>query len=157
VTLRRIRVGSALLALLALASACTGGDDPATAGPASTAPGGEGVVSEDAGDTAFLPGRFTYRFNSITAQASFEGSTATMSVRNGTGSRLGAPSLTVVGIDDRRYDGAVEGAAPIADGEQVTLQFTFPAAVTPQTIGLAVLSFGDENVGAMAPVPAAQG
>ena len=47
----------------------------------------------------------------------------------------------------------VEGAAPIADGEQVTLEFTFPEAVTPQTIGLAILSFGDDNVGAMAPVP----
>jgi hypothetical protein len=139
---------------MVLASACTGGDDPATAGPATTTPSGEGIVSEDVGNTAFLPGRFVYQFNSITAQASFEGSTATMNVRNGTGSELGAPSLYVVGVDDRRYDGAVEGAAPIADGEQVTLEFTFPDAVTPQTIGLAVLSFGEDNVGAMAPVPA---
>ena len=45
----------------------------------------------------------------------------------------------MVGADDRRYDGTAEGAAAIADGEQVTLEFTFPDAVTPQTIGLAVL------------------
>jgi hypothetical protein len=76
-----------------------------------------------------------------------------MNIRNGTGSDLGAPSLYVVGTDDRRYDGMVEGAAPVADGDQVTLEFTFPEPVTPQTIGLVILSFGDDNVGAMAPVP----
>ena len=59
----------------------------------------------------------------------------------------------MLGADDRRYDGVVDGAVPIADGEQVTLEFRFPDAVSPQTIGLAVLSFGDDNVGAMAPVP----
>ena len=154
IPLRRTFLGSAVLALVVLASACTGGDDPATAGPVGPTPSGGGVVSEDAGDTAFLPGRFTYQFNSITAQASFEGSTATMTVRNGTGSELGAPSLYVVGVDDRRYDGTAEGAAPIADGEQVSLEFTFPDAVTPATIGLVVLSFGEDNVGAMPPVAA---
>jgi len=146
-----------MLTIMVLASACTGSDDPATAGPASAAPNDEGVVNVDAGNTAFLPGRFIYQFNSITAQASFEGSTATMNVRNGTGSELGAPSLYVVGVDDRRYDGAVEGAGPIADGEAVTLEFTFLDAVTPQTIGLAVLSFGADNVGAMAPEAAPGG
>ena len=33
------------------------------------------------------------------------------------------------------------------------MEFIFPEAVTPQAIGLAILSFGDDNVGAMAPVP----
>ena len=88
-----------------------------------------GVVSEDTGETEFLPGRFSYQFNSITAQAAFEGNVATMNIRNGTGSDLGAPSLYVVGTDDRRYDGMVEGAAPVADGDQVTLEFTFPEPV----------------------------
>jgi hypothetical protein len=114
-------------------------------------------VSVDTGDTDFVPGSFIYQFNGITAQATFEGDVATMNIRNGTGAALGAPSLYVLGADDRRYDGAVDGAAPIADGEQVTLEFTFPGAVAPQTIGLAVLSFGDDNVGAMAPVPQPSG
>ena len=51
--------------------------------------------------------------------------------------------------------GVARGAEPIADGEQVTLEFTFRGAVGPETIGLAVLAFGDENVGAMSPVPRA--
>jgi len=148
--LRRICV--LIVVPVALAISCTGGDaSPPPA--ASAAPSGDGVVSEDTGDTAFLPGRFFYQFNSITAQATFDGSVATMTIRNGTGSELGAPSLYVLGADDRRHDGVVEGAAPIGDGEQTTLEFTFPDVVTPQTIGLAVLSFGEDNVGAMAPVP----
>lgn len=151
--LRRISVPFLTFAVAIAASACTGDDDGASAVPSASSPAGDGVVSEDTGDTEFIPGRFIYQFNSITAQATFEGNVATMNVRNGTGADLGAPSLYVLGADDRRYDGVVDGAGPIADGEQVTLEFRFPDAVSPQTIGLAVLSFGDDNVGAMAPVP----
>ena len=146
------RIVAPILVLCVVAAACTGGDDEVPDAP-SASPSGGGVVSEDTGDTAFLPGRFLYQFNSITAQATFEGSVATMNIRNGTGSELGAPSLYVLGAGDRRHDGVVDGAAPIGDGEQVTLEFTLPDAVTPETIGLAVLSFGEDNVGAMAPVP----
>lgn len=133
-------------------AACT---DRGEAPPSSSAvtPSGEGVVSVDTGNTDFVPGRFIYQFNSITAQVTFAGNVATMNIRNGTGAELGLPSLYVIGTDDRRYDGTAEGAGAIADGEQVTLEFSFPDAVTPQTIGLAVLSFGEDNVGAMAPVP----
>ena len=141
------------MAVAVLVAACTRGGDP-TDGPTSPAgPSGTGVISEDGGDTRFVPGRFVYRFNSITAQATFEGSVAAMSVTNDSGSELGVPSLYVIGADDRRYDGMTQDAAPIASGEQATLEFTFPEAVVPQTIGLAVLSFGALNVGAMAPVP----
>lgn len=155
IPLRRISLPflTLTLAVAVAASACTGGDDGASAVPSTSSPAGEGVVSEDTGNTEFIPGRFIYQFNSITAQATFEGNVATMNVRNGTGADLGAPALYVLGADDRRYDGVVDGAVPIADGEQVTLEFTFPDAVSPQTIGLAILSFGDDNVGAMAPVP----
>ena len=73
----------------------------------------------------------------------------------GTGSELGAPALYIVSSDDRRYDGVARGAEPIPDGEQVTLEFTFPGTVGPETIGLAVLAFGEVNVGAMSPVPRA--
>ena len=150
--LRRISVPLLALSLALIGSACTEGDGGASAVPTAPSLSG-GVVSEDTGETEFLAGRFIYQFDSITAQAAFEGNVATMNIRNGTGSDLGAPSLYVVGTDDRRYDGMVEGAAPVADGDQVTLEFTFPEPVTPQTIGLVILSFGDDNVGAMAPVP----
>ena len=141
-----------IVACVLATAACTGGDEtPPSSSTAS--PSGEGVVSVDTGDTDFVPGRFIYQFNSITAQVTFVGSVATMNIRNGTDAALGEPSLYVLGADDRRYDGTADGAEAIADGEQVTLEFAFPEAVTPQTIGLAVLSFGEDNVGAMAPVP----
>jgi len=152
---RRIFVPFVALAIVITASGCTGGDDAAT--PATVTPSGEGVVSGDTGDTAFAPGRFIYQFNSITAQATFDGSVATMNVRNATGAELGPPSLYVLGADDRRYDGQVDGAGPIGDGEQATLEFVFPSAVSPQSIGLVVLTFGEDNVGAMAPVPKGAG
>lgn len=142
----------AIVACALAITACTDSSEPPPSPPAAS-PSGEGVVSVDTGDTDFVPGRFIYQFNSITAQATFVGNVATMNIRNGTAAELGLPSLYVIGADDRRYDGAAEGAAAIADGEQVTLEFTFPDAVTPQSIGLAVLSFGEDNVGAMAPVP----
>jgi hypothetical protein len=141
-----------IVACVLVAVACTGEGGPPPSSSAAS-PSGEGVVSVDTGDTDFVPGRFIYQFNSITAQVTFVGSVATMNIRNGTGAELGEPSLYVIGADDRRYDGAVDGADAIADGEQVTLEFTFPEAVAPQSVGLAVLSFGDDNVGAMAPVP----
>jgi hypothetical protein len=142
-----------LVACVLVSAACTGEGEAPSPPPSAASPSGEGVVSVDTGATDFVPGRFIYQFNSITAQVTFVGRVATMNVRNGTGAELGAPSLYVIGADDRRYDGAVDGADAIADGEQVTLEFTFPEEVTPQTVGLAVLSFGEDNVGAMAPVP----
>ena len=134
-----------------LALACTG-DDAGPSDPAAT-PSGDGVVSRDTGDTEFVPGRFIYRFNSITAQATFDGNIATMTVRNGTGTELGPPSLSVVTADDTSYEGVAHGTGAIADGEQVTVEVTFPEPVSPQTIGLVVLSLGEHNVGAMAPLP----
>ena len=113
--LRRISVPILTLAfssVLAVAvSACTGSGDGASAVSSTPSPSGEGVVSEDTGNTEFVPGRFIFQFNSITAQAAFEGNVATMNIRNATGSELGAPSLYVVSADDRRYDGVVDGAA----------------------------------------------
>ena len=152
-SLRRICVLMMLVALgTSLAAACTGDDGDGPAEPSSTTHG-EGVVNEDTGATAFIAGRFAYGFNDISAQASFDGNVATLDVRNGTGSELGAPALYVLGTDDQRYDGVADGIAPIPDGQQVSLEFSFPDAVSPQTIGLAVLMFGEDNVGAMAPVP----
>jgi hypothetical protein len=157
--LRPISRGFVLLALAVASAACTDGVDPGDPGRVPTAPAAsdDGLVSEDAGATEFVPGRFVFQFNSITAQATFRGSVATLNVRNGTGSELGAPSLYVMGIDDRRYDGEAADAGPIADGEGVSLEFRFPDEVAPETIGLAVLSFGDDTVGAMAPVPRSEG
>jgi hypothetical protein len=153
------------LVLMVLLAACTSGEQaPPSAGPSETpaetpaeTPGGEGLVRTDPGATAFDPGRFIYQFNSITAQVSFDGNLAAMNVRNASGVPLGPPSLTVIATDHRRYEGVADVAEPVADGAQLDVRFTFDEAVDPTTIGLAVLSFGSDNVGAMAPVPVGGG
>lgn len=147
----RSRLICALILLATVASACTAGAEMGPGTPSVTG-SGQGPVSQDAATSGSVPGRFQYRFNSITAAATFDGRIATLRVRNGTGAELGAPALYVVGTDDRRYEGVAPGAEPIPDGDQVTLEFTFPEVVEPDTIGLTVLVLGDENVGAMAPV-----
>jgi hypothetical protein len=145
----------AILSLLSVAVAsCTGGDRVGEGDPRESS-NPPTVISEETGDTRFVPGRFQYRFDSITASATFEGSLATLSVRNDSGAELGAPSIYVIAADGKRYDAEGGEAAPIADAGEATLEFAFPDAVSPRTIGLTVLSFGDLNVGAMAPVPAA--
>jgi hypothetical protein len=146
-----LRLSRAIIVLAIVAGACTAGAETEPGSP-SAGEGRQGPVSEDAGSAGSVPGRFQYRFNSITAAATFDGRVATLRVRNGTGSELGAPALYVMGTDDRRYEGVASGAEPIPDGAQVIVEFTFPDAVEPDTIGLAVLVLGDENVGAMAPV-----
>lgn len=145
-----------IVAISLAAVACTGDDAPAPA-PASspsTSPG-EGVQASDVGDIDFKPGRFSYNFNGIKASLSMDGSTGTLEVSNDSGQDLGKPGMYVIARDGQRYTGSVEAAAPIADGGNGTFQVTFPAQVTPDTVGLAVLLFGGSNAGALAPVPLA--
>jgi hypothetical protein len=54
-----------------------------------------------------------------------------------------------------QQDGAVTDAVAIPDGESATFQVTFPDDVNERTVGLVILSFGDSNYGALAPVPVA--
>jgi hypothetical protein len=152
VSLRTV-VPSVLLILLS--SACTGGDDqPPTPSTSSPAPG-EGVNTKDAGDVEFIPGRFEYRFNDIIATLSMDGSRGTLDVENDSGASLEAPAMYVIAGDGTRYDGSVEAAATIPDGGTASFRVTFPDQVKPDSVGLAVLLFGDSNYGALAPVPVA--
>lgn len=150
--MRPLRIIAILLLLSVVLVSCTG-RDRAEEGPSEDRSNVPTVISEETGDTRFVPGRFVYRFDSITADVTFRGNLATLTVRNDSGAELGAPSIYVIGADGRRYDAPAGDAAPIADAAETTLELAFPDAVSPRTIGLTVLSFGDLNVGAMAPVP----
>ncbi len=89
----------------------------------------------------------------MTVDVVFDGSDASMDVKNASGAELAAPSLYVVMGTGEQRDGVVTDAATIPDGESATFQVTFPDDVDEQTIGLVILSFGDSNYGAFAPVP----
>jgi hypothetical protein len=140
-----------LVLVVALGVACTGdggdGKTPTpTASPTSPVP---------TGPVHFEPGHYRYEFGGVTADLVFDGSGATMDVKNATGAELATPALYVVDGSGTRRDGVVVDAAPIPDGGSATFQVTFSDQVTEETIGLVVLLFGDSNWGDFAPVPAA--
>ena len=135
----------------ALATACTGGGG----GGSSKTPTAAPTSAIPTGPVHFQPGEYRYGFGGVTASLSFDGSAATLEVKNASGSELAAPGLYVVLGTGEHVDGTVAGAAPIADGASATFQVTFPAQVTSKTIGLVILLFGDSNYGAFAPAPVA--
>lgn len=140
-----------IVIVIVLGVACTGsgGDTKTptpTASPTSPVP---------TGPVHFEPGHYRYEFGGVTADLVFDGSGATMDVKNASGSELAAPALYVIDGSDVRHDGVVADAATIPDGGSATFQVTFPDQVTDVTIGLVILLFGDSNYGAFAPVPAA--
>lgn len=139
------------LALVALAAgaACTK-DEPQVPTPSSTVSGGP-VTSNRA--VTFVPGKYRYTFNGIDASLSLDASRGALDIQNDSGADLAAPVIYVITQDGKRYDATIEGAEAVADGASVSLTVTFPDAVTADTAGLIVLSFGSDNVGAFAPVP----
>lgn len=139
------------VALLATGAACTKGEPQASSTATST--GGGPVTSNES--VAFVRGKYRYTFNGIVASLGLEGSTGGLDIENGSGAELAAPVIYAIGQDGTRYEATVESAAPIADGDSASLTVTFPAAVKPDTVGLIILSFGSDNVGAFAPVAAA--
>lgn len=142
-----------IVLVVVLGVACTGnGDDGRTPSPSPTASPTSPVPT---GPVPFEPGAYRYEFGGVTADLRFDGSDATMDVKNASGTELAAPSLYVLDGSGTRRDGVVADAAPIPDGESATFQVTFPDQVTDETIGLVILLFGDSNYGDFAPVPAA--
>jgi hypothetical protein len=144
------RFVASLFLVAVFAAACTsGGDGDGTPTPGSpTSPPPSGPVR-------FQPGKYRYEFGGITADLSFDASTATLEVNNTSGAALPAPSLYVIDGTGARYDGSVDAAVAIPDGDSSTFQVVFADQVKPRTIGLVILSFGDSNYGALAPVPVA--
>jgi hypothetical protein len=140
-----------LLLVVVFAVACTSGGDgdetPTTPGSSTSPP--------PSGPVRFQPGEYRYVFGGITADLGFDVSTATLEVKNASGTMLDAPSLYVIDATGTRFDGTVDAASAIPDGDSATFQVSFPDEVRPRTIGLVILSFGDSNYGAFAPVPAA--
>ena len=150
-SLRRTSVVLLLAAVAAGAGACTGKSSPPPASVSATASAQGPVTTNE--DVRFKPGEYAYSFNNITVTMKFDGSAATLDVTNHSGAEIGAPGLYAITGDDQRYDATVDGAAPVADGASATFKVTFPDKVTAQSAGLVVLLLGQDNMGALAPVP----
>ena len=134
-----------------LGAACTGGDgEQPTPAPSSTT-----TSPVPTGPVRFEPGHYAYEFSGVTVDLVFDGSDASMDVNNASGAELAAPSLYVVMGTGEQRDGVVADAVAIPDGGSATFQMTFPDDVNEGTLGMVILSFGDSNYGALAPVPVA--
>jgi hypothetical protein len=140
-----------LLALACLLPACTDNGSAPSGSAASLTPSGEGPVTANE-DVSFIPGEYRYSFNNITATLTLHGSKGTLDVKNASGDDLGPPGIYAITRDDHRFDAQVVSAVAVADGSSASFEVMFPAEVTEKTEGLIVLSFGDENYGAFAPV-----
>jgi hypothetical protein len=134
-----------------LGTACTGGEG-AGPSPTTSAPTTSPVPT---GPVHFQPGHYGYEFGGVVAEMVFDGSHATLDVKNGTGAELATPAVYVVDGMGAHRDGVVTDSGPIPDGESATFQVTFPDSVNPTSIGLVILLFGDSNWGDFAPVAVA--
>ena len=147
------RILPLIVLVLALGVACTGegdGADQPTRTPAETP-----TSPVPTGPVRFEPGLYRYEFGGVIADLVFDGSDATMDVKNTSGAELAPPALYVIDGTGAHEDGIVADAAPIPDGEDASFAVTFPDGVTDETVGLVILLFGDSNYGAFAPVPVA--
>lgn len=139
----------ALLLVAGVSTGCTGGTEPPT-GPTPTANGSQ-PPSVDPGEVEFAPGEFEYSWSGVDIRFSMDGNGGTLRVDNGSGAQLGEPGLYAILGEGSRRDATIDGAAPIAEGEQASFDVTFPDGVDETTVGLVILLFGGNNWGALAP------
>jgi hypothetical protein len=93
-----------------------------------------------------------YEFNGVEARVRLHGSTGSLDLRNGTGSRLAPPRLSILAAaDGTPLVAEVEGAAPLGRGDRRTFEVSLARPVLPNAVGLVVLSFGGDVWGALSP------
>lgn len=147
---RRLLVAP-LLAVVVVTTACTGDETPEPPSPTATGPTGQPTGPQ--GPVEFVPGEYVFDFAGVKAALSFDGNTASLSITNRTGGELAAPTIAAILRDGERSPAEVEGAAPLADGDQVELTVRFAEGVTQGTVGAVELGFGDDVWSWMAPKP----
>ena len=124
--------------------ACTGnGTDPTTTPgtPTETIP---------TGPVRVVQGEFELEHVGVVVHLSWEGTTGTMTIENGSDLNLEVPSLSVITQQATTEDVDLPGAVPLAPGESTELEITFPVPL--EDMGLVELSFGAESWGLLSPV-----
>ena len=137
------------VALALVAVSCTGGSSTTIA--PSPPVGGSPPPSVNVQAT-IVPGVWTYDLRGLKATFTWkEGVQPTLGVKNASGAEVGAPAIYVVTQEQKRVDGSIDSAQPIADGGSGDYSVTFPSDLQRDDVGLVVLELGDENYGALAP------
>ena len=154
------RLATPLVVLALAAAACTGGEDPdpgpSDGGSEPSEPTASALPTEDPGAVAFERGLFRYQFNSVTAELRWQGGDGALTIDNGSDRELGEPGLYAVTSDQREVPAEIAGTAPVGPGDSASFEISFPDDVAFEQTGFVVLVFGDENWGALAPVPTSE-
>jgi len=132
--------------LVVVGVACTGDSSTDTTAPSSASP-----LPTTNVDATIVPGAWTYDLRGLKATFSWKDGPAKLTVKNDTGRDVGAPAIYIVAQDQKRIDGELDGAVPLADGAQGEYIVTFPGDLQRDDVGLVVLELGGENWGALAP------
>ena len=135
-----------VLALAAL-TACTGGGTTETTSTSDSA----GPLPTTDVNATIVPGEWVYEYLGVKATFEWKDGPPVLTVKNGSGREVGAPSVYVVTQDQRQVAGKLAGSAPLADGGIGEYQVKFPGALTRDDVGLVVLKLGDANWGALSP------
>jgi len=144
----RFRTLLAVLAVCALTGvACTGDSSTETT---STSDSASPLPTTDVNVT-IVPGEWIYEYLGVKATFEWKDGPPVLTVKNDSGSDVGAPALYVVTQDQRHVEGHLDGSVPIPDGASGTYQVTFPSDLTRDDVGLVVLQLGDVNWGALSP------
>lgn len=137
------RLTGLTLVATVLVAGCTLNRPASTDRPRSTPPTASGTEE---------PGTYVYEFNGVGARFRLHGSTGSLDIRNGTGSRLAAPRLSILAaVDGASMDVEVDGAASLGRGDRRTFEVSLGQPMNPRDVGLVVLSFGGEVWGALSP------
>ena len=144
---RTLLVVPVLVGALMVGVSCTGGDaTETTVSEVSPSP----LPTTDVNAT-IVPGEWTYEYLGVKAAFEWKDGPPTLTVKNTTGSDVGAPSVYVVTQDQRHVDGKMDPSEPLVDGATGMYTVTFPGDLTRDDVGLVVLMLGDANWGALSP------
>jgi hypothetical protein len=138
----------AALSLAAAGASCTGETTTTTT---DASPTGSPLPTVDV-PVDFVPGEFVYVNNDVKVSLSWEGGTGEMTIENASGHELGTPGLYAVTREQTEVPAEIPDAAPIPDGQSVTLEVSFPDSLDAADAGLIAILFGEENWGAFSPV-----
>jgi hypothetical protein len=146
----RSLLAAALLTCLSLGVvACT--NPSSSDGTAATTPADSPPPTNNV-DVSLVPGEWTYEYLGVKATFQWkEGAPATLTVKNGSDQPVGAPEVYIVTKDQRHVNGKADGSAPLDPGQSGDYTVTFPGGLTPNDLGLVVLTLGDVNWGALGP------
>lgn len=130
-----------LVALIVVASACTGEEGRAVTPSPSPSP-----------SLIPAPGGYLYRGPGIEATFEITAEQGQLVVLNATGADLADPGIYLLDArDGARVDAEVAEAAPVPDGDTMEFDVSISGAPEAKHVGLVVLTFGHDDFGAFAP------